>query len=109
MCKTNHKCLISCRLCSFGVGDNLHTAISVARDCDMIKEGHKVIVLQATDNGEQGVSLNYTYVGEDVSSTDEVKSITGCYSDESLTSISFKVHSIDCRLVFAWLLNNSIL
>lgn len=57
----------------FGVGDNLHTAISVARDCCMIEEGHKVITLQATDSGHQGVTLEYNVVGEDVAYADEIK------------------------------------
>ena len=75
----------------FAVGDNLHTAISVARDCSMIEEGHRVIMLQATDNGDRGVSLDYTVVGEDVSCTDEVKVITDSYSSE-FHSVNLKVY-----------------
>ena len=48
----------------------------------MIEEGHKVVMLQATDNGDQGVSLDYTIVGEDVSCTDEIKLFTDSYSNE---------------------------
>ena len=76
----------------FGLGDNIHTAISVARDCDMIEAGHKVIVLQATSNGDQGVSLDYSIVGEDVScATDTINVITDSYSSEFNNSISLKV------------------
>lgn len=74
------------------VGDNLHTAISVARDCNMIAEGHRVIMLQAKDNGDQGVSLDYTLVGEDVSCTDEVKMLTDSYSNE--------FHSVNLKVLF---------
>ena len=74
------KCML--KLTYFNLGDNLHTAISVARDCCMIEEGHKVVMLQATDNGDQGVSLDYTIVGEDVSCTDEIKPFADSYSNE---------------------------
>ena len=47
------------------LGDNIDTAISVARECNMVDQGHKVIMLQATDNGgDQGLSLSYTVVGD---------------------------------------------
>ena len=59
----------------------------------MIEEGHKVIMLQATDNGDQGVKLDYTVVGEDVSSPDEVKLMTDSYSNEFLVnSLNLKVY-----------------
>jgi len=74
----------------FGLGDNLHTAISVARDCGMIEAGHKVIVLQAKDNGNQGVSLNYSIVGEDIS-CDTAKLLTDSCNSEFHNSISLKV------------------
>lgn len=77
-----------------GLGDNLHTAISVARDCSMIEEGHKVIMLQATGNGDHSVSLEYTIVGEDVSCTDEIKLLTDSYNDE------FHNHSINLKVLF---------
>lgn len=53
----------------------------------MIEEGHKVITLEAKDNGDQGVSLDYTIVGEDVSCADEIKLMTDSYSNEFPNSI----------------------
>lgn len=86
----------NCDIICIYIGDNLHTAISVARDCDMIKEGHKVIMLQATDNGGQGVSLNYSIVGDDVSCTEDTgKLLTeSCNSELQDDSITFKVWCI---------------
>ena len=56
----------------------------------MIEEGHKVIMLQATDNGHQGVSLEYTIVGEDVSYADEIKLLSDSYKNE-FHNINLKV------------------
>ena len=49
-------------------------------------------MLQAKDNGDQGVSLDYTLVGEDVSCTDEVKMLTDSYSNE--------FHSVNLKVLF---------
>jgi len=61
----------------FSLGDNIDTAISVARECNMIDQGHKVVMLQATDNGDnQGVKLNYTLVGDEGGLDDPIASYT---------------------------------
>ena len=57
----------------------------------MIEEGHKVIMLQATDNGDRGVSLEYTVVGEDVSYADEIKLSDSYNSEYHNKSINLKV------------------
>ena len=60
----------------------------------MIEEGHKVITLQATDNGHQGVSLEYNVVGEDVSYADEIK-LSDSYKNDF--HVNLKVQYFTCH------------
>lgn len=42
----------------FNIGDNMLTALSVARDCDMIPDDAKIIVVEAT---ESNTTPTFTY------------------------------------------------
>ena len=82
----------------------------------MIEEGHKVITLQATDNGDQGVSLEYALVGEDVSYAEEIKLLSDSYNNEiHNNSINLKVqhklgfYSIHIGVLYSFTILNRVL
>ena len=78
-------------ICYLSLGDNIDTAISVARECNMIDQGHKVVMLQATDNGDsRGISLNYTLVGDEGGLDDPIASYTDSFRELCNDSLKVK-------------------